>query len=190
MTITCRFAKLEEAKLIVPLILKASKISALIYNDLSPGERVVDALLKDILKEDAKCYYKRCLVALYQGEVVGVANLYPSEEHLLTLKTKASLSQESVEYLTPLFSYPLPHSFYISSLASSKKGGGTALIKKIAQMAVESHRKGITLHCWNDNLPAMNFYQKLSFIKIKEFDLGSHPLIPYNGHISLLYQPG
>lgn len=160
-------------------MIQASKLSALFYSN--PNQ-----FLEDISKENTKCSYQRCLVAVFESKVVGVANLYPSEEYLLNEK---ALPKQTIHYLTPLFSFPLPQSLYISALAATKKGEGigTKLLKKVEGLA-EKSKRDLTLHCWNQNVSAMQFYQKHSFIQIQQFHLGPHPLIPYDGEISLLHK--
>lgn len=186
------FARQKDALEIARFIWNNLVLSRFLYTDLVPGKPGLEIFIEDIKQEKTKCSYTHCLVALDGEQIVGVANFYPSEEFLLTDEMNKRFSPEKIHYIAPLYQSPLPYSLYISALvidpAKRGLGIGKALIGKIETLSHEAHREGISLHCWVDNILAMEFYKKLSFFIIEQLDLGLHALIPYNGKQVLLFK--
>lgn len=183
-----RIASKSQALAISQLIPKAAKLTELLYTDLAPG-----SLKTDVEKENTKCSYKNCLLAMEGDQIVGLANFYSSEENFLIDEMRQKFDKEKIQYIAPIFQSSLPNSLYISALfvaeSARGKGIGKKLIDKLNLMAKKSKRNGLTLHCWIENYSAMEFYKKLNFTLLEILNLGLHPLIPYDGRLALLYKP-
>lgn len=181
-----RYGLPDEAPQIAPLLWQASKLSHLLYTDLLPNTTGVEVLQKDVSLVVTNCSYANCLVGLAEDQVVAVVNFYPSNRYCLTDEMRRRFAPPKIHYISPLFQNPLPDSLYLAALAVSPAYQGKGIGNKLVQLIGPG---AISLHCWVENTRAMSMYKALSFTMVEQWNLGPHPLIPYNGKIALLLRP-
>lgn len=171
-----RQAKLEDAKLVVPLIIQAMDDLA---NEFTNGGKDAEVYLffeSLFLQESNQYSYAHTMVYELDGEILGSITSYDGKHSKTYTQNLANYIQKefNLEELE-LADESKAGELYIDTLSVSPnaqgKGVGTALIKALLTKAKKDGHKRVGLLVDKDNPNAKRLYQRLNFKEGEELSL-------------------
>jgi len=128
-------------------------------------------------REGVAFSYENCLVAEYEGAVVGMLHSFPMEP-------RAADEQETDPVLRPYAELEEPDSLYISGVALYPEhrglGVGTRLLEAARVRARGLGLPRLSLICFEANEAAMRLYQWLSYRESDRRPIVPHPSLHYS----------
>lgn len=189
-TIRYRTATQADAPEIAELIAIASGgMVEFLFQDFAPNlDELLAILTIAVANHLSEMSYNNTDVAVFRGNVVGMANSYPADRHRLTETMKRFFSPERLSAIADFYSSRVEGSFYLSTIAVREncrsQGIGTALIERVKAKAKRQNFSALSLIVWSDNVEAIRLYQQQQFQPVKRVQVGQHPLLPHaNGCI-------
>lgn len=183
----------EDVVAIVELMLQAAGDTLqFILDELEPRVSASDLFRHMITSIDSECSYRRCWVAVMpsgaHAPVVGMVNAFPAA--LLCAQGMPSNLTAREVHLWPRTALQEPDSYCINSLAVfplyRRCGIAGRLIDHAAKQALANGFSTLSLHVWEDNLPALNLYRRSGFDVIGRAAIARHPELPYSGDSLLM----
>ena len=147
-------------------------VTELLLRGLLPGISVEDVLT--MVLRDASSHYshKNCVLAEYQGRMVGLLFAYAAEEQAIPPLMERMLSAKRLEPVRELLTLCHPGSLYINTLWVDEglrgMGVADALMDYARLWAADAGHGSISLFAWRDNARAVSFYRKQGFIPVRE----------------------
>lgn len=193
MQIDIREAMPEDVMAIVELMLQAAGDTLqFILDELEPRVSASDLFRQMITSIDSECSYRRCWVAVVPSEapapVVGMVNAFPAA--LLCAQGMPSNLTAREIHLWPRTALQEPGSYCINSLAVfplyRRCGIAGRLIDHAAKQALIGGFSTLSLHVWEDNVPALTLYRRSGFDIIGRAAIPWHPELPFSGDSLLM----
>ena len=156
-----------------------------LFDDLVPLMSAVDFLTMGVWGEDYPISYRNCFVAVDRatGEVLGAANAFPADD--LKKQEYALVPAERQDHIRALLQLQDWDSMFLNALAVSEKcrglGVGTWLLNWARKCAEAAGFDRLSLHVWEDNTTAVNFYKARGFVEMGIARVAEHPRLPHTG---------
>ncbi len=158
---------------------------------LSPGSAALDVYRDMVADPDGIFSFKRCIVADFRGEIVGVANSFPAS--LMRNEFPALDPSDRELLLKPRFDLNDWNSFLLNNICivanRRRTGVGTVLMNAVISEAMRQGYRSLTLHVWADNLGAIAFYRSFGFRRCGVAPFPWHVDLPHKGGSLLMKRP-
>lgn len=175
-----RFAKKEDTKQIVPLIVQAIEDIVFMLTGTSSYDQATPILEYYVQSEQNRLSYRNCLVKEHEGQVVGVIVAYPSSDlseldrEMLKIISK-NLNIENVKVDREADD----QDFYIDTLSVHPdfqgKGIGTELLEGLLSFAEKKGVTRVSLNVDQNKPSARRLYEKVGFEYEKVRSIMNHP---------------
>ncbi|WP_088072415.1 GNAT family N-acetyltransferase [Gottfriedia luciferensis] len=175
-----RFAKKEDTKQIVPLIVQAIEDIVFMLTGTSSYDQATPILEYYVQSEQNRLSYRNCLVKEHEGQVVGVIVAYPSSDlseldrEMLKIISK-NLNIENVKVDREADD----QDFYIDTLSVHPdfqgKGIGTELLEGLLSFAEKKGVTRVSLNVDQNKPSARRLYEKVGFKYEKVRSIMNHP---------------
>ncbi len=141
-----------------------------------PGETVIEAGARRYARQGIAFSYENCLIAEREGDTVGMAHSFGTEED-------PDAEPESDPVLKPYGELEDYGSLYLSGMAVVEQyrnaGIGAALMEAVNGRARGLSLRRISLICFERNVGAMRLYRKLGFRELDRRAVVPHPALHY-----------
>jgi len=149
-----------------------------------PGLEPVEIGAVRYASEEGNFSYTNCVVAEWEGEVIGQLCTYPVEAN-------AEEPDEPVDsVLEPYVRLEIPDTLYISSLAVFDgfrgRGLGTQMLAIARDQARERSIDTLSLLVFEQNAGAVKLYEREGFREVDRAPVVPHPLIHHTGDVVLM----
>ncbi|HDS1736731.1 N-acetyltransferase [Pseudomonas sp. BP8] len=152
----------------------------------APGEALLSVGASRYAREHGDFSYKNCLMATFEGHVIGMMHSY-------ALREPADGRVETDPVLAPYSDMEIPDTLYISSLALDEawrsQGLGVQFLRHAQQRAEDSGLDGLCLIDYAENHGARRFYERHGFEIVKTCQIVPHPMLGVTGEAYLMYRP-
>ena len=182
-----RPARKDECKTIARLYsISSDGLADYIWTTIArPGEGILDVGEKRYSNEDLLFSYKNCLVAEFEGEIIGMLVAFP-----MHLPENTGPANETDPVLVPYTILEKDNSYYIMGVAVFPeyrgKGIGTRFLELAAKKALEYGLPQLSLIVFEQNEGAKRLYERHGFYEIMREKVVPHGLIHYTGCALLL----
>lgn len=161
-------------------------VSDYIWTTLAkPGEDILDVGERRYSDEELRFSYKNCIVAEYQGEIIGMLVAFP-----MYLPDGPDSANEPDPVLVPYAKLEKDSSYYIMGVAVLPeyrgKGVGTKFLELAAEKAREHGLSQLSLIVFEQNEGARKLYERHGFYEIAREEVVQHELIHYTGYALLM----
>ena len=174
------------------LIIAADGWIDAVYHDLIPGLPTNKIVEKRFHYAGTTASYENSRVAEKQGRVIGKLHAFPTDE----------LESDPVDPLVPEKRYVLfkpfenlhtPGSYYIDVVAVYPEFRGQGVGTQLMSLAFSQAKKGgfaeLSLVVFEQNVRAVQLYQRLGFKIAKRSPIVEHELIHHSGDLVLMTRP-
>lgn len=152
----------------------------------APGEALLSVGASRYAREQGDFSYKNCLMATFEGSVIGMMHSY-------VLRETPDRPVETDPVLAPYSDMEIPDTLYISSLALDEawrsQGLGAQFLRHAQQRAEDSGLDGLCLIDYAENHGARRFYERHGFQIVKTCQIVPHPMLGVTGEAYLMYRP-
>jgi ribosomal protein S18 acetylase RimI-like enzyme len=190
-TVTCRPARLDDAKAAADLMAQAGgDVLQFVLDEVAPEVRVLDLLVHMFAKDDNECSRLHCRVAECDGVLAGVVNAFPTA--LLKDVPDAALSSRE-RHLKARTDLKDEDSYRLNMIAVDPRfrrlGIASRLLRLAADRALAAGFDRVSLHVWADNESARAFYRARGFVEVARAEVDWHPALPHEGGSILMALP-
>lgn len=152
----------------------------------APGEALLSVGASRYAREQGDFSYKNCLMATFEGRVIGMMHSY-------ALREAPDRPVETDPVLAPYADMEVPDTLYISSLALDEawrsQGLGVQFLRHAQQRAEDAGLTGLCLIDYAENHGARRFYERHGFQIVKACQIVAHPMLGVTGEAYLMYRP-
>jgi len=152
----------------------------------APGQALLDVGASRYAREQGDFSYKNCLMATFDGRVIGMMHSY-------ALGERGDSPAEMDPVLAPYADMEIPNTLYISSLALDEawrnQGLGVQFLRQAQQRADDAGLEGLCLIDYADNHGARRFYERHGFQVVKTCQIVAHPMLNVTGEAYLMHRP-
>jgi ribosomal protein S18 acetylase RimI-like enzyme len=158
-----------------------------LFDDLVPLMSAVDFLTIGVWSEDYPISHRNCFVAVDSatGEVLGAANAFPADD--LKEQEYALVPAQRQDHIRALLQLQDWGSMFLNALAVSETCRGLGVGTRLLDWAQERAEAGgfdrLSLHVWQDNMTAVNFYQARGFVETGIAPVANHPRLRHAASI-------
>lgn len=190
--ILVRGAQLSDCPIIAQLAHAAGgDVVEFILGGFDPASVAMNAYREMVREAGGIFSFERCVVAIVEGAVVGMANAFPADlmrnEYPILNPTARDL------LLKPRFELNDWKSYLLNNICvgpDHRRGGiGTALLKAVVRDARREGYASLTLHVWADNRGAIAFYRRFGFRQSGRARIPWHVDLPHEGGSLLMKLP-
>lgn len=174
------------------LIIGAQGLIDAIYHDLIPGLPINKIVEKRFHYVGTAASYENCWVAEQEGRVIGKIHAFPADE-LGSDLVDPLVPEERYVLLEPFETLYTPGSYYIDVVAVYPEfrgqGVGSRLMSFAASQAKAGGFKELNLVVTEQNIRAVQLYQRIGFKIANRSPIVEHELIHYSGDWVLMTCP-
>lgn len=161
-----RPATKTDKKIIATLMIKASGgLIEYLLDGLDSDLTSRNLVAFEVARNESPLSYKNCLLAEYDGSVIGMVCCYSVKHLNMELNGKLDAKKSKVMAIFNKIDYP--DSLYIDTICVSnefrRKNIGTKLLAGVCKFVTTPTYKNIILYVWSDNRKAIKFYEDLGF---------------------------
>ena len=183
-----RAAQKNEARTLAELFrMSAGGVADYIWQGLAaPGETLLDVGARRFAREDNGLSYRNCVVAEYDGKVVGMMLAYPiAAEH-----DQAEEEPQADPVLRPYTELEIPDSLYLACYAVlpdyRRQGVGSQLLETLRETAPWHELSRISALVPEENAGSLRLLRRYGFAEVDRRRIVPHPLIEVGGDVVLL----
>jgi len=144
-------------------------------------------------REGTEFSYQNCVVAEVDGDVAGMLVSFPIEEGEAAQAEPEAPASNEPDVLAPYGELEVPGSYYICGVALlpqyQSQGLGSRLCEIAKGLARERGNDELSLLVFEQNVGAVQLYERLGFKIIDRRPVVPHELIRYTGDVLLMTAP-
>lgn len=195
MEIKYRMGAPDDAHQIAELLhLSSGGLSDFLLHDILPNCEILDLIALGVTDKSATISYTKTLVAENNGNIQGILNFYPVEEHKIPDIMQAFIPMDRIEHISPLFFPRVPDSLYLHALAVKQYAStsiGRILILKVIDYAKSLGIKKLSAHVFANNSKVLKVLLRKGFEIFDKITFADNPLLPDRKEMFLLsYEVG
>lgn len=153
-----------------------------------PGESLLDVGERRYIREDTPFSYQNCIMAVRQGNIVGMMHAFLMEE-----STGQPDAEATDPVLRPFAELEVPNSLYISSMSVFPAfrccGVGSELLALARAEARADGINRLSLLVFEQNEGAVKLYERSGYRVVERKPVVAHDLIRYTGEVLLMVAP-
>jgi ribosomal protein S18 acetylase RimI-like enzyme len=162
-------ATVPDSPMLAAWILEASGgLMPHLLDGLLDGISATDMLCMAVSDEDSSSSYNNALVGEVNGEPAAVLVAYDATLFGLPETLASFVPPRRIEGMGEFFSLAPPPSLYLQTVLVAEAfrgcGYGSDLLRQAEEMALALDYNALSLHVWEDNLPALALYEKHGFV--------------------------
>lgn len=174
----------DAPEIIALTVLAAGGLIDFLCQDLNIDATQDEVLRAGILAEQGELSYRNTDVAVCQDQVVGIATSYPAAQHRMTAEMQQLFAAERLQVLEDFYNSRVENSWYLNTLGVKpgfqRQGIGTQLLQATKEKAKLRSFKHLSLMVLDNNIDAIQLYQRQGFESVKSIQFGSHPQLPHH----------
>lgn len=158
-----------------------------LFEELVPFVSAADFLAMGVASLDEPISHRNCQVAVDDelGGILGVANVFPAS--VLQAEGYPLLPAERLDHVSPILRLQDRDSLLLNALAVErahrKRGIGGRLLQWALNRAREVGLPRLSLHVWEDNVPAREYYKERGFAEIGVAEIAACPRLAHRRSI-------
>lgn len=155
------------------MVLASGGICEFLLDNMIQRLSAENVLALEVAKDHSSLSYKNCVLAEYEGQVVGVLCFYDVS---LFTKQVDDARNIKIQMIKDFYHINIKNAIYIDTLAVKSeyqnKKIGLKLFKSLSQF-IDDDNVQLILYVWNKNTRAIQFYQKFGFEKHSEISINT-----------------
>jgi len=187
-----RWAQKEDCYRIAELFsMSSGGVADYVWSTLGiPDQTLLEIGEQRYAREGTEFSYQNCVVAEVDGDVAGMLVSFPIEE---AEPGEAEPASNEPDVLAPYQELEVPGSYYICGVALlpqyQSQGLGSRLCEIAKGLARERGSDVLSLLVFEQNVGAVQLYERLGFKTIDRRPVVPHELIRYTGDVLLMTAP-
>lgn len=191
MDISIRFGQVEDVEVVTDFVIHAGAgLFEFLLNGLIPGVSARNLLRMAVVDVDSVLCYSNAVLAVSEGQPVGMILSYPSDEYGIPPVVKTIVPRRRLDHVRDILESRVENSWYINSLivTSLVQGQGIArlLLECMAEVAIERGFDNMSLHVWGDNEGALKLYEREGFEVVRDIDVEPNKCFEHGGGMKLM----
>lgn len=190
MRITYRMGAPDDAFQIAELLhLCSDGLSDFLLHDILPNCEILDLIALGVADKSATISYTNTLVAENNGNIQGILNFYPVDEHKIPDIMTSFIPKDRIEHIAALFSRLVPDSMYLHALAVKEYAStsiGRIMILKVIDYARRLGINKLSAHVFVSNSKVLKVLLQKGFEIFDKITFSEHPLLPDRHEMYLL----
>ncbi|MHA1599848.1 MAG: GNAT family N-acetyltransferase [Alphaproteobacteria bacterium] len=190
-----RWAQKEDCYRIAELFsMSSGGVADVVWSNLGiPDLSLLEIGEQRYARENTEFSYQNCVVAEIDDDVAGMLVSFPIEETKTVQAEAPSPASNELDVLAPYGELEVPGSYYICGVALlpqyQSQGLGSRLCEIAKGLARERGYDELSLLVFEQNMGAVQLYERLGFKEIDRRPLVPHELIRYTGDVLLMTAP-
>ena len=190
-----RWAQKEDCYRIAELFsMSSGGVADYVWSTLGiPDQTLLEIGEQRYAREGTEFSYQNCVVAEVDGDVAGMLVSFPIEEGEAAPAEPEAPASNEPDVLAPYGELEVPGSYYICGVALlpqyQSQGLGSRLCEIAKGLARERGNDELSLLVFEQNVGAVQLYERLGFKIIDRRPVVPHELIRYTGDVLLMTAP-
>ena len=135
--------------------------------------------LQRVLCEDPDYSYQNVDLAIFDDSIIGLIFSYNAGSNELKPEMTQILSKDRIQWMRYFSDNQINDSWYINTLGVERdyrrQGIGRRLLDLAKNRALQNDFQSLSLHVYENNHAAIDFYQTYGFVKERKINFSAHP---------------